>query len=124
MIACYQLKAQDTTQNKRDLELQQLLGMSKTEYKTFQQGLKPHDRHLSAVLKDETLNKEARSTELKRVLDERKAYLQQQLTETQQKKLLEYDRQHAPASQYQKQRQELEERLKKKGITVVQPQGN
>ncbi len=123
-IACHQLNAQDSTRSQRHVQLQQLLGMSKGQYKTFRDGLKEFDKKITPLVKDEKLDKNAKGTAMNKVLSERRAYIEQNLTEEQRKRLHEFNKQHLPVSPRQKEQQKVEERLKKKGIKVFSQPAN
>jgi hypothetical protein len=117
-ISMFKGSAQDSIQTSRDVQLQQLLGMSKTQYKSYSEGLKKYDKSLAEILNNKSMDKNTRGAAMEKVLGERRAFQQQYLSEVQQKKLFEFNRQHAPASTRSKQRKELEERLTKRGIRI------
>lgn len=116
--------AQDADETPRDKAIRELLGMSKPQYKDYSKTIKDFDKRLRDVLKDSTLTPAVRSSGIKTVLSEKRTYQQQALSEEQRKKLTAFNRQGAPESPHQKQQKKVEERLRKKGITVTTDTSN
>lgn len=111
--------AQEPTSSRRFQQVQQLLGMNKVRYKAYCDSLKIYDKRFDTLLKGAHLNKSTRSAALQAVLAERRAFLQQRLNKEQRRKLAAYNQQFIDASLRKKQLQELQERLRKRGIGVV-----
>ena len=119
LMSTYGAKAQDTTQTKRDMEMQQILGMTKTQYETYREGLNVYEKRIKVVLGDKTLDRNARDAAMEKLVAERREYVKKNLTEKQRKNLEEYYNRNTPASPRAKQQKEQEDRLAKRGIRVV-----
>ena len=115
--------AQENLNKKRHAEIQKTLGMNDIQYKNFNDSLKVYDGKLATLLKDKSVGDKERGAAMSRILTERRSYLQRQLSEDQCKKLDEINRRYAPISPRHKQKKELEERLRTKGINTVNNAG-
>lgn len=119
LIGSSKMNAQDSTETARDKQLRQVLGMSKSQYKNYDEIIKGYDKRLNVVLKDKKLEKNARGLAIQKILDERRGFLFQQLTEEQRKKLNDYNRKNSPASLDARHQKEMKERLAKRGIKLI-----
>ena len=119
MLSVFRAGAQDSTHTAKDKQLQQVLGMTNQQYSNYSKGLREHDKRLKEVLEDKNLDKNARGAATEKILKERKAYMEQNLSEQQRKKLSEFNRQNLTVSPRAKHQKEVEERIARRGIRVV-----
>jgi hypothetical protein len=109
-------KAADSTRHKH---VRQILGMTDAQYKGYRDSLRWYDQRISSILRSDSLNKTIRSRELADVMTQRRLFMQKHATPDQAAKVHQQNMRNRPVSPRLKQRKELEERLKKKGIKVV-----
>ena len=102
----------------RDQQIKQFLAMSNTDYKSYSDSLRIYDQAVIAVLKNQGLDKNEKNSALINALDKRKWFIERKLTAGQIKKLGLYNKQNMPVSPMKKMQKEMEESLKRKGITV------
>ena len=122
LLSTVKLMAQDNTAlSARELQIKEVLKMNSSDYAVFSKAMKQYDKQLATVFKDTTMNKKERNAAIEKVLAEKRAYIEQHLTEAQRKALLDFERNSAAAqgSPHQKQIKESQERLRKKGIKPV-----
>lgn len=117
-------KAQDNANTQRDEKIRVLLGMDNGEYKTYIKTVKDYDKRLHDVVKDSSLTKAAKGAAMSSILSQKRDYQQTTLSEEQRKKLSEFNRRMTAVSPYKNHQKDVEERLRKKGITVTVRSGN
>jgi hypothetical protein len=119
MFVARKVTAQDTTSRSTQMQMQQALGMTKEQYKSYRDSLRLFDKRLTSVLKDTTLDKNTKGLALNSALQARKAYIQRHLTPDQQKKLSELNSRYAPVSPRIKNEKQHQEQLRQKGIKMT-----
>lgn len=108
----------DTVPRKGNQHLTHITGMSKKQFDNYRKNMKSFDKRIFDIWKDNTLDKNAKGATIENVMKERRAWLQQHLSVEQIKQLAEFHQKNASSSPHAMERKKMEERLKKKGMTV------
>jgi hypothetical protein len=117
-LCCFRAEAQQVNLSVLDEQKRQLLGMTVERYTAFSQGVQELNKHYREVFQNKSMTKEQKRVTLDQLQDQKKAHIDQYLSEEQRKKLFEWEksRNEAHGSPYQKHKRMVEERLKKRGM--------